>query len=587
MKTSKTVGMVMLLSTLARCLSLAGSMAYTAYFGYTLETDIYSYAVNLPNLIFTCIGTSLVTVVIPIFTGKLASGDEKSAYGFIDSVITISLLLAAAIAAAGMLAAPAIVSAAPRFSAGDRELAVFALRLMFPVMVFYALSYIFQGVLQSNGRFAMPAAAGAFSGLSVIAYVLVLAGRFGVRGLLAATFAGLAMQAAALAPSMRRLGYRYRPRADLSSPDVRLCGRLALPVLISSSSYQLNMFVNSTFATGFSGGVVAISNTQNLAFTAAQLFILSALAVYFPKMSALYAKGDARGFRDSFSSVMRLIVYFAIPASVALAYLSKYLMPILYGRGRVTPGDIAMSAAVFSCYAASIASIGFKEAADRAFYAMRDTRAPAAASVLIMALNVSLSVALKGRLGLIGLPLAYAVSISAGAAILLAALRRRMRDGLRKMEAGGEHETEAGGGGEEAGAPGGPGMGRGDGRPPEPAAGRPEGREPAGGRPPLRPSRASRERPRPRPNDGLKYMAIKCIIASMAMLAALRLADMALPEAAGLAAAAGSMALLVACGAAAYFLATLALRVGEAAAIASFAAKLGRRLLARAAQPRR
>ncbi|MDR1439289.1 MAG: oligosaccharide flippase family protein [Clostridiales bacterium] len=627
MKTSKAVGMVMLLSTLARCLALAGSMAYTAYFGYTLETDVYSYAVNLPNLIFTCLGTSLVTVVIPIFTGRLASGDSKAAYRFIDSVITISLLLSAAIAAAGMLAAPAIVSAAPRFEAEGRGLALFALRLMFPVMLFYALSYIFQGVLQSNGRFAMPAVAGAFSGLSVIAYVLALAGRFGIRGLLVATFAGLAMQAIALVPSMRRLGYRFRPRADLSDPDVRLSGRLALPVLVSSSSYQLNMFINSTLATGFAGGVVTIANTQNLAFTAAQLFILSALAVYFPKMSALHAKGDRQGFIGALASVMRLIVYFAVPASAALAYLSKYLIPILYGRGRVTPGDIEMSVAVFSCYAASIASIGFKEAADRAFYAMKDSRAPAAASVLIMALNVSLSLVLKRRLGLVGLPLAYAASITAGAAILLCLLYRRRLGGGRAWGVGGADVGSAsvesasvggaraetagaggagagsanvGGAGVEAagigGASVGPasaqtvGRGREEGAAATTVGAKAADGDAAGIEAAARAGRRAagrgrgEKRARGRAADGgLKYMLAKCIIACVAMLAAMLLADAALPEAAGLAAAAAKLAALAACGGAAYFAATLALRVGEASEIAALALRLGGRLRGRIA----
>jgi len=436
----RSVGLVMLISTLARGLSLAGSMRYTAWFGYTLETDIYSYAVNLPNLIFTCIGTALVTVVIPIFSGRLASGEKGRAYRFIDSVVTFSLIIASLIAAAGILVSPLIVSMIGKFKTGDPALALFALRLMFPVMIFHAVNYILQGVLQSNGRYMLPAAVSAFSGLAVIIYVTFFAGSFGMRGLLIATFIGLAAQALVLIPTAAGpLKYRYKPALRLSDGDVRLAGRLALPVLVSSSSYQFNMFMNSTFAAGFDGGVLTVTNMLTLAFTASQLFIISTLSVFFPRMSARYATGDIAGFRNSLNSVMRLILIFAIPASAALAYLSRLLIPLLYGHGKATASDMATSAAVFAIYAAAVASIGFKEAADRAFYAIRDSRTPAAVSVVIMVLNITLSFILMNRIGLAGLPAAYFIAITAGAAILMLILRAR----LAAIGAGGDKVAES------------------------------------------------------------------------------------------------------------------------------------------------
>ena len=429
----------MLLSALARGLSLVGSMMYTAKFGFTLGTDIYSFAVNLPNLVFNSLGTALMTIVVPIFAGRLAAGERKEAYRFSDSALSISLALSTALAAAGALLAPAIAGAVGRF--GESGLATFALRLMFPVMLFHSLGYVLQGVLQSSRRYMAPAAAAACSGLSVILYVATLADRYGVGGLLVATFIGLAMQAVVLIPpavAARRAAFRgeggdspggasgarrFRFRLGFSDSDVRTAGRLALPVLVASSSYQINMVVNSAFAAEFVGGVVTIANTQNLASVVAQLFILSMLAVYFPRMSASHAVGDAKGFSESFAAVLRLISYFALPASAALAYLSRHLIPLLYGRGQVTEGDIARSCAAFSLYAAAIALIGLKEAADRAFYAAKDSRTPAVAGAFIMALNIALSYALKGPLGLVGLPVAYLVSIAAGSAALLAAAR--------------------------------------------------------------------------------------------------------------------------------------------------------------------
>jgi putative peptidoglycan lipid II flippase len=315
-----------------------------------------------------------------------------------------------------------------RFNTGDPALALFALRLMFPIVLFHAVTYILQGVLQSNKRFYLPAAVSAFSGLSVIVYVVFFAGRFGIKGLLAATFIGLASQALVLIPPVAGpLKYRYRPSLRLSDEDMRLAGKLALPVLVSSSSYQFNMFMNSTFAAGFEGGVITITNMQTLALTAAQLFILSTLSVFFPGMSASFATGDFAGLKNAFNKVIRLIIVFAVPASAALAYLSRFIIPLLYGYGKVTESDINISVTVFAIYALAIASIGFKEAADRAFYAVRDSRTPAAVSIIIMALNIALSILFMKFFGIAGLPAAYIVAITSGAAILLLLLRGKMR----------------------------------------------------------------------------------------------------------------------------------------------------------------
>jgi murein biosynthesis integral membrane protein MurJ len=320
-----------------------------------------------------------------------------------------------------------IVKMISKFDKGDPQLALFALRLMFPVMLFHAVNYVMQGVLQTNGKFMLPAAVSIFSGLSIIIYIIFFAGRFGIRGLLIATFIGLAAQAASLLPPViLSLGYRYRPSLRLSDYDVRLAGRLALPVLVSSSSYQFNMFINSTFAARFDGGVLTITNMLTLAFTAAQLFIISTLSVFFPKMAARYSTGDNEGFLNSYNSVLRLIIIFAVPASAALAYVSRYLIPLLYGRGKVTEADMSISIIVFAVYACAIASIGFKEAADRAFYAIRDSRTPAAVSVAIMAINISLSLILMNIIGLAGLPVAYFIAITAGAIILMLTLGKRL-----------------------------------------------------------------------------------------------------------------------------------------------------------------
>ena len=62
-----SISFVMIIMIASRLLALVSSSVYMSYFGAdNVELNIYSYAITIPNTIFTCLGTALSTVVIPI-----------------------------------------------------------------------------------------------------------------------------------------------------------------------------------------------------------------------------------------------------------------------------------------------------------------------------------------------------------------------------------------------------------------------------------------------------------------------------------------------------------------------------------------
>jgi putative peptidoglycan lipid II flippase len=245
--TTKTIGIVMIITVFSRLLSLASSMVYTTYYGINLEMDIYSYAIQLPNIIFTSLGNALVYIVIPIFAGYIGTGHKERAFRFADNVITISSLFTLALSLVGMAVSPAILMLT-RFRNQGYDFALTSLRIMFPVMIFYALSFIFQGMLQSLGRYNMPAIISIPSSVVIILYVFLFGDSYGVKGLLIATFLGLMLQALILVPSIIKTGYRYKPAFEFRNKDVKDALRLTPPVLVSASAYQLNMLFNTTLS---------------------------------------------------------------------------------------------------------------------------------------------------------------------------------------------------------------------------------------------------------------------------------------------------------------------------------------------------
>jgi putative peptidoglycan lipid II flippase len=423
--TVKAVGLVMAITIFSRLLSLLSNLVYITYFGINLETDIYSYAIQLPNIIFNSFGTALVTVVIPVFAGYIGTGEKDRAFRFANNVTSLSTLFTIGLTIMGIVLAPFIILMT-RFRYEGYDFALMSLRIMFPVVVFYALNYILQGILQSLGKYNAPALVSIPSSLVVILYVFLLGGRFGVAGLVVATFLGLSLQALILIPPIFKTEYRYRPSFNFRDEDIKKAMKLVPPILLGTSAYQVNMLFNATLSANFENTVALMITVQNLVLYAILAFIYSVTSVIFPKLTMLAARNDMEGFKDSLLKVLKSVLYLMIPAAAGFIAVRYQLIDFLYGWGKVTGDNVLLASRILALYALGVIGIGIKEVVDRAFYSLKDTKRPAINGVVIMLVNIGTSLALVSYIGVLGIPLAYSVSALIGALVLMIMIRKKI-----------------------------------------------------------------------------------------------------------------------------------------------------------------
>lgn len=419
----------MVIMIASRLLSLLSSQIYMSVFGTdSIYINIYSYAINIPNIIFTCIGTALSTVVIPLYVDHLAVGDKGAAKLFADNIITVSTVLTLILVLIGICISPLLVSFTG-FAGSDaaRSYATRCLMAVMPVMFFYAWNYIFQGMLQAEGKFWLPAFVSVPSSLIVILYVIFLSDRFGVSGLLVATMIGLALQAFILVPPLYRGGYRYRPRFRLNDPDIIKAGKMTVPVLIGVGAYQLNMLFNSTMIAKYDSGMVTILTfVQNITIQLVLAFVYSITAVVYPKLAASVAKGDMDAYKTTLGGILKTVSALLIPITAGFISVREPLLKFLVAWGKVSSGAVS-KAEIFLClYAIGIIGIGLKEILDRALYSVKNTKTSAVNGFLIMLVNIVLSISLMPLLGAYGIPLAYSLASIAGLCNLLWQLKRKV-----------------------------------------------------------------------------------------------------------------------------------------------------------------
>ena len=257
-------------------------------------------------------------------------------------------------------------------------------------------------------------------------YVFFLAPKYGVKGLLIATFIGLSTQALILIPPVFKTEYRFRPSFDYKNQDIIKAVKLMIPIMVGTSAYQLNMFVNVTLTANMENMVTIFSIVQNLVSYSVLAFVYSVTAVVFPKFTMLAARGDMEGFKSSLTSVLTSIAYFLMPATAGFIIVRKELINLLVGWGKITPEDVTLAGVIMALYALGIVGVGVKEVVARAFYSLKDTKKPAVTGVIIMIVNIAVSLILINIIGPYGIPVGNSVSMLSGATILFVLLRRKI-----------------------------------------------------------------------------------------------------------------------------------------------------------------
>ena len=205
----------------------------------------------------------------------------------------------------------------------------------------------------------MPAIASSFFNIgSIVGGVLLgcwIDPHFGPRalvGLAIGTLIGGALQLGVQLPSLRRLGYRFRPDFHWRDPGINAILALMGPSVIAASTTQVNVLINSMFASTLGNGPIFwLSIAFRLMQLPLGLFGVALGTVTLPLLSRLVVAGDLQAFRAELSRGMRLAFLLTLPAAVGLMMLAGPIISVLYQHGRFDAYEAAQAAGALRFYA--------------------------------------------------------------------------------------------------------------------------------------------------------------------------------------------------------------------------------------------
>ncbi|MDG2307329.1 MAG: murein biosynthesis integral membrane protein MurJ [Candidatus Binatia bacterium] len=404
----------------SRLLGLIREQVFAGFFGAGRELDAFITAFRIPNLFRDLFAEgALSAAFVTTFSQKLEKEGEASAWRLANLVVHALALVVGGIVVLGILCAPQLVDViAPGFAAtpGKTELTVFLTRLLFPFLLLIALAAVAMGMLNAKGRFGVPASASSFFNLGSIVTGLATAwwlapeymselwesgGRSvvsseaaarAITGMAVGTLIGGALQLLVQVPSLYRVNYRYRPVLSFRDSGLRKVLALMAPATIGAAAVQVNVMVNSNFASTLGDGAVS---WLNVAFRFTQLpiglFGVAIGVVALPAVSRRVAHDDMRGFNDTVTRALGLVFLLTIPSAIGLAVLAPQVIGLVYEYGRFGSHDTAMAAEALVAYSIGLAGYANIKVLVPAFYALGDARTPALVSCLSIAVNATLN----------------------------------------------------------------------------------------------------------------------------------------------------------------------------------------------------
>jgi putative peptidoglycan lipid II flippase len=430
---ARSTAIFSLATGLSRILGLVREVVASYYFGAAGKINAFTVAFQVPNLIRALVAdAALQSAFVPVFTDLLEKGDKRRAWRVASSLFWLVLLILSAVTALFIVVAPWIIGLFGD-PGGDRQLAIGLSRVLFPIVTLLGVSGIVVGILNSYGRFSVPALSPVFWNVAIIVGLVIgipqadtIDGKLYVYAV--SIVIGTVIQVLLPMPWLRGLDGRLRVLIDWRDPAVSRVLKLMLPVTLGLGLINFNAVVDSIFASRLIDpklAPTAIDRAFRLYMLPQGIFSVAITTVLFPSLARLAARGDQAGFRNMLAVGLRQIAFLLIPASVVSALLAEPITRLVYERGAFEPSQTPVVAGALAAFSAGLFFNGMMLLLNRGFFSLQSNWVPTAIALANLGLNAVLDFAFY-RFGTWGLPLATSVVNVAGSGVLLILMRRRL-----------------------------------------------------------------------------------------------------------------------------------------------------------------
>lgn len=411
-----------------KIVALGKEMLSAAAFGADDAMDAFLSAFLLPTYALNVLAVQMNTTLIPVFVGVREKEGPVAAQRLFSGVLVLSIAVLGIATLLLAIAAPALFPLLfSKFSPEKLQFTIRLFYLLLPSILISGLVNNCEGALNAGEKFAMAALAPAVVPLATMAAIWTLAPRWGVHSLVAGLVAGMILQLAIVAASLKRRGLSFTPRWHGMDENLRRLISQYLPVVAASAMMCSSFLIDQSMAAMLPPGSVSVLTYGNklvsLVLTMGTIALGTAVLPYFSKMAAA---ADWTALRHTLKTYIWIIVLVTVPLTAAGIFFSKPLTALMYQRGEFTAADTALVAPVQAMLLLQLPFYSLSILFVRMISSLEANRLLMWGTVISVVVNITLNYVLMQFMGVAGIALSTSVVYAVSAAYLGVMLWRKL-----------------------------------------------------------------------------------------------------------------------------------------------------------------
>jgi putative peptidoglycan lipid II flippase len=424
------------LTMLSRLLGLVREQVFAVTLGAGVYSDAFLAAFRIPNLLRDLFAEgALSTAFQPTYVATLLQQGRPAAFALANRVMSTLTIYLGLVALAGIIfPGPVVHLVATGFSPEKAALCATLVQIMMPFLPAISLAVAAMGALNSERKYTAPGLASSMFNLVAIIGGLAVwvwgpSARAAVITWAVLALAGGVAQLAVQIPSLLRLGWRPKLLPDLALRDrgTRAIATLMAPATLGVAAVQINVVVNSSFASLISDGAISwLSYAFRLMQLPIGVFGVSIATTTLTEMSHDAAERDWDLLRGNLRRGLRMVLFLTVPSTVGLALLGVPIIRLIYEHGRFSHHATVETARALSGYAIGLVAYAAIKVVAPAFYALKRARVPLVASVSAVLANLIWNALTFRRFGHVGLAVGTSIAALVNAAVLVYAFQKQI-----------------------------------------------------------------------------------------------------------------------------------------------------------------
>ncbi len=370
------------LTFLSRVLGYARDVLIGSTFGDSGISDVFFQAFRLPNLFRSLFAEgALNSAFVPIFGRLYHKSGRAKALGFARLVFTVLIVILLLLVLVFELKMESIMSVlAPGFKNDPEKIhmAVQFGHIVFPYILFIALSALCAGILNSLNRFSAAASAPILLNLFCIVSLLFfsfIALDAGKALSWAVTLAGVAQFMWVFFACVRN-GVILKPVPLKMTEELKTLLRRVGPGIAGAGVYQVNLLISTGVASFVPMAVSYLAFADRINQFPLSITGIAIGTVLLPLLTRHVAANRHEESIYIQNRVLQFGFVLTVPATVALAVLSLPIVTVLFQHGRFTSLMSQEVAKVLSIYALCLSANVAVKILNANFFSRGDTRTP-------------------------------------------------------------------------------------------------------------------------------------------------------------------------------------------------------------------